>query len=187
MTSPLPGSSPPPSREFPRVPAYAWSWLQRSRPVLSEAADRLTGGPPAPDFLDELKRTFRSDPFVRDVLIGVIADVAFNGRIPTSRPPGVQWDRGLIWWAAAIAGVPPAAFEAAGRDDATQRQLFEVEGAARDDRRTVIAPVRRMTPEQGRLAAALRQLLATAEGDRVPASAVRQLIDQLEGGAGDQG
>jgi hypothetical protein len=166
------------------VPAYAWSWLQRSRPVLSEAADRLTGGPPAPDFLDELKRTFRADPFVRDVLIGVIADVAFNGRIPTARPPGVQWDRGLIWWAAAIAGVPPAAFEAAGRDDATQRQLFDVDGGeARAARaQTVIAPARRMTPEQARIAAALRQLLTAADGDRIPASAVRQLIDQLEAG-----
>src|SRR3712207_7917472 len=44
-----------PRAEFPRVPAYAWSWLQRSRPVLAEAARRLTGGPPPPGFVDSLR------------------------------------------------------------------------------------------------------------------------------------
>ncbi|HEY8339943.1 MAG TPA: hypothetical protein VIK95_08755, partial [Egibacteraceae bacterium] len=84
-------------RPFPRVPAHAWAWLQRSRPVLAEIAERLTGGPPGPGFVDALRRQVDADPFVRDVVVGVIAEVAFGGRVPERRPPGASWDRGLTW------------------------------------------------------------------------------------------
>ncbi|HWB71266.1 MAG TPA: hypothetical protein VG452_03545 [Egibacteraceae bacterium] len=174
------GSAPPPAEPFPRVPAYAWAWLQRSRPVLHEAARRLTGGPPSARFMADLRERFTQDPFTREVLIGVIADVAFRGRVPERRPPGASWDRGLTWWAAAIAGATPSEFERRSRaQPAGQRQLFAVEtdsapGPAR-------SPGRRSgSPERVMLARALRELLAAAEGDQVPADAVRQLLTRLE-------
>lgn len=177
----------PPTAGVPRVPAYAWAWVQRSRPVLDEMARQLTGKPPAPTFLDELRAQFAADPFVRDVVIGVIADVAFHGRLPTRRPPGTAWDRGLTWWAAVIAGTSPAEFEArSGPPPVTQRPLFEAgpdDGPRGSPRTAPVAalPRPRATPGRTALVAALRQLLAAAEGDQVPASAVRQLLAELEG------
>jgi len=106
----------------PKVPAYAWSWLQRSRPVLGEVARRLTGAGPGPGFADELRRRWDDDPFVRGVLLDVVADVAFSGRVPRHRPPGASWDRGLTWWAAVLAGTTPQAF--AAPQATTQRPLF---------------------------------------------------------------
>jgi predicted O-methyltransferase YrrM len=99
-------------RPFPRVPAYAWAWFQRSRPVITEAAQRLTGAPPGAAFVDELREAFDEDAFTRDVVIDVVADVAFSGRVPQRRPPGASWDRGLTWWAAALAGATPEEFDA---------------------------------------------------------------------------
>lgn len=170
----------PTTRPFPRVPAYAWSWLQRSRPVLTEVASRLTGGGPTPGFIDQLQERFAEDPFTRDVVVGVVADVAFNGRIPRHRPRGASWDRGLTWWAAAIAGVTPAQFEAAP-EPVVQSRLFGVE-EQREQR-----PARRSPParpsasaERAGLIGALRDLLRTAEDERIPAGAVRDLLAALQ-------
>lgn len=172
----------------PRVPAYAWAWVQRSRPVLDEIADRLTGQPPAPTFLDGVREQFATDPFVRDVVIAVIADVAFNGRLPTRRPAGTSWDRGLTWWAATIAGTTPAEFEArSGPSPVAQPPLFDtVPGdprSATGSRTAAVSalPRRRPAPVPAALAAALRELLAAADGDQIPATAVRQLLAELEG------
>lgn len=173
---------------LPRVPAYAWGWLQRSRPVLDEIARQLTGQPPTPEFLDSLRGQFAGDLFVQDVVIAAVADVAFGGRVPPRRPAGASWDRGLVWWAAALAGTTPAEFEArSGVPPATQRPLFDV----RDDDPPAppgprpnagVGPRRPPAPGRAAMAAALRDLLASADGDQVPASAVRQLLAELEDG-----
>lgn len=96
---------------FPPVPGYAWDWLQRSRPVLSAAAVRLTGGVPSAGFVDRLREDFATDAFTQQVLIDVVAEVAFAGRVPTANPAAATWDRGLRWWAAALAGVSPSVFD----------------------------------------------------------------------------
>ncbi|CAN5698449.1 hypothetical protein BH24ACT14_BH24ACT14_19370 [soil metagenome] len=184
--------------EFPRVPAYAWAWLQRSRPVVTEAAQRLTGSAPAPGFVEDLRGRFPADAFIRDVLIGAIADVAFGGRLPTRRPLGASWDRGLTWWAAAIAGTTPGEFEARTATSGTQRQLFDAEetraaapaesGSAVLMQPKAVAhlagspPDRVVSVERRMLVGALRDLLAGADGDQVPVSAVRQLLATLEAG-----
>jgi hypothetical protein len=180
----------PTGRSFPKVPGYAWTWFQRSRPVLTEAAERLTGQHPAPGFIDDLRAAFDGDRFTRDVVIGVVADVAFGGRAPARRPPGASWDRGLTWWAAALAGTTPAEFEAgSGSPAANQRALFDSGSSDRAPAdpvglqaraRARVAPRVARSPERAALVAALRELLAAAESDQVPASAVRQLLAQLE-------
>lgn len=180
---------------FPRVPAHAWSWLQRSRPVVAEASRRLTGGPPPQGFVDTLRQRFADDPFTRDVLVDVIAEVAFNGRIPRRRPPGVSWDRGLTWWAAAIAGTSLAAFEAAG-EPVVQSRLFGDDPAPPAQEPPAAAGAlrggaQRGVPRRGAAAmggsaerrmvvAMLRDLLRNAEDGCVPAAAVEQLLGQLE-------
>lgn len=185
------GSSP--ADRFPRVPAHAWSWLQRSRPVLAEASRRLDGGPPGPGFVDTLRERFAHDAFTRDVLVSVIADVAFNGRIPRRRPTGASWDRGLTWWAATIAGITPQAFEASA-PAGEQSRLFGVEDPAAtaggagarqapgSGRRPGAQPATPRGPDGDRamLTAALHDLLRQAEDDRVPAAAIRSLLAQLE-------
>ena len=184
---------------FPRVPAYAWAWLQRSRPVVTEAAQRLTGSAPGAGFVEDLRRRFATDAFTRDILIGVIADVAFGGRLPTHRPLGASWDRGLTWWAAAIAGTTPGEFEARTETQttqATQRRLFDAEepqaaasteagGAALMQPKAVahlaLQPADSVVSAERRmLIGTLRELLAGADGDQVPASAVRHLLATLE-------
>lgn len=172
------------------MPGYAWTWLQRSRPVVVEAARRLTGSAPTAGFVDDLRTAFEEDPFTRDVLVGVVADVAFGGRAPAHRPPRASWDRGLTWWAAALAGTTPAEFEGrSAAPAASQRRLFEAEqpggggGGAEEIRRGARARVAADGPrssERAALASALRDLLASSDGDQVPASALRQLIAQLE-------
>lgn len=164
------------------MPNYAWSWLQRSRPVLIEAARRLTGGPPPPGFVDRLREDVGRDPFTRDVLIDVVADVAFNGRVPRHRPPGASWDRGLTWWAAAIAGTTPAEFDATGPPPAQSRLFGEEDAAPAPQRRSG-----RRSTDRAAVVAALRDLVRTAEDGRVPAAAVEALIAQLEGGKGAPG
>lgn len=177
MSEPVPVSIDGP-RIFPRVPSYAWSWLQRSRPVLGEVSQRLTGGPPPAGFVETLGERFAADPFTRDVVVGAIADKAFNGRIPLFRPAGVSWDRGLSWWAAAIAGITPQEFDA-GPVDAVQSRLFGLE--AKPPRRAPVTPTRRTAAsERAAIAGALRDLLRTSEGDAVPVAAVRQLLAYLE-------
>ncbi len=175
---------------FPRVPGYAWTWFQRSRPVVVEAARRLTGRPPSPGFVDDLRAAFSNDRFTRDVVIGVVADVAFSGRVPTRRPPGASWDRGLTWWAAALAGTTPAEFESrSGAPVPSQHRLFDTGATAQPqpDPAGLTERARRhaaqrlaQSPERAALAAALRELLESAESDQIPASAVRQLLAQLE-------
>lgn len=173
----LPGDDRPP---FPRVPAYAWAWLQRSRPVLAEVALRLTGGPPPAGFVEQLQTRFADDAFTRDVVIGAIADVAFNGRIPRHRPAGASWDRGLSWWAAAIAGVTPHEFDAAVAP-VEQTRLFGVEEQPARTAGRRSASGRTATGERAALIAALRDLLRTTQGDMVPSSAIAALLRQLEG------
>jgi hypothetical protein len=170
-------------RTIPAVPAHAWAWLQRSRPVLAEVAQRLAGHPPTPAFVEGLRTRFEEDPFTRDVVIDVVAEVAFNGRAPKARPPAASWDRGLTWWAATVAGVPVEQFEArATPPTATEEPLFDP-GAppsppARGGR--VQGTRRTAATERAALAARLRELLSCADGDQVPASAVRQLLASLE-------
>lgn len=170
----------PAGRDFPRVPAYAWSWLQRSRPVLVEAADRLTGAPPSPGFVDGLRRRFETDPFTRDVVVGVVADVAFGGRLPSGRPPGASWDRGLTWWAAAIAGTTPEQFESRAARPASQRRLFGDDGPSDAPTASPTRPPQATSAERAMLVSGLRGLLATAEGDCVPAAAVRSLLAAID-------
>lgn len=178
MAAPAPDPS-----HLPPVPGYAWGWLQRSRPVLAEVARRLTGQPPSPGFVEDLRARVETDPFTRDVLVDVIAEVAFGGRVPSRRPPGVSWDRGLAWWAAALAGVAPAAFDRPAVEPPLQTPLFDPGAPA-----ATPAPVsRRPRPsssaarERQALVLALRELLRTNEGGVIPASAVRQLLTKLEG------
>lgn len=179
---PVPSPDPASSHRFPRPPPYAWGWLQRTRPVLVEAAARLTGAAPTPRFVDDLRARFEADPFTRDVVVGVVADVAFGGRVPRRRPAGSSWDRGLTWWAAALAGVTPAEFDNRSDGPETPR-LFAVgdepDGAVVRSE-TGDAPTR-PTPSADRavVVAGLRQLLAGADGDVVPVSAVRALLEQL--------
>ncbi|MDQ3709764.1 MAG: hypothetical protein M3387_10775 [Actinomycetota bacterium] len=165
---------------------------------MTEAAQRLTGSAPGAGFVEDLRRRFATDAFTRDILIGVIADVAFGGRLPTHRPLGASWDRGLTWWAAAIAGTTPGEFEARTETQATQRRLFDAEepqaaasmeagGAALMQPKAVahlaLQPADSVVSVERRmLVAALRELLAGADGDQVPASAVRQLLAALESG-----
>jgi hypothetical protein len=189
----LTAGSPPP---LGAVPGYAWSWLQRSRPVLVEAARRLTGQPPTPTFVDDLREACARDPFTQAVLADVVAEVAFSGRVPTARPPGVSWDRGLTWWAAALAGTTPAAFDAAVPGVA-QRSLFDPEPPRYPRYRAAPAPRTRSAPataagpvaaggtpplsrERLALADALRALLREGDGEHVPASAVRRLVASLD-------
>ncbi len=196
----LTAGSPPP---LGAVPGYAWSWLQRSRPVLVEAARRLTGQPPTPTFVDDLREACARDPFTQAVLADVVAEVAFSGRVPTARPPGVSWDRGLTWWAAALAGTTPAAFDAAVPGVA-QRSLFDPEPPRYPRYRATPASPAKSGPapaaagpaaatgpaaaaggpplsrERLALADALRALLREGDGEHVPASAVRRLVASLD-------
>lgn len=168
-------------RAFPPVPAYAWAWLQRSRPVLAEAAKRLTGQPPTPGFVERLRVAVDRDPFTAAVLADAIVDAAFHGRVPRQRPPGASWDRGLTWWAAALTGTSPAAYAAPPVPPAQQRALFdsysEHEGVQVPP---PPGPALAGGWERRALADALRELLRASDGDQVPASAVRQLLDALE-------
>lgn len=186
--SPHPGGRPPrpePGQNVPRPPAHAWRWLQRSRPVLRTIAERLTGGPPTAGFVDELRRAFDTDPFTRTIVVDVIAEVAFGGRVPRRQPAGASWDRGLRWWAATLAGVDVAEFDGPATP-AAQPDLFDPDAAGSSPQAETLAvaarrQVPRTTPERLALARTLRELLAASEGGQVPASAVRQLIDALEG------
>ena len=174
---------------IPRVPAYAWSWLQRSRPVLQETAQRLTGGPPPAGFVDTLRERFESDEFTRNVVVAVIADVAFNGRILHHRPPGASWDRGLTWWAAAIAGTTPEQFETAG-PDVVQSRLFGVEESSSAPRRRGggggSGGRRTASADRAMLAEALRNLIRSARDGQVPVASVQALLAQLEDPASAQ-
>ena len=137
-----------------------------TRPVVERLADVLTGQRPRAGFVDAVRRSYAEDPLVRDAVHSVVADVAFRGRVPSRRPPGASWDRGLVWWAATLSGRSVHDYEhrAGGME---QPQLFDGPDAAPvDDRRTLVR--------------ALRALLAAAEGDQIPAAAVRQLLAQLE-------
>ena len=194
MAEPQPGGDPAPGRA-PRVPAHAWAWLQRSRPVLAEVSAQLYGAPPDAGTLDRLRRDHADDPFVRDVVARVVCDVAFGGRVPRRRPPGATWDRGLVWWAAHLAGSTPEGFEArATPPHVEQATLFAEPAAARPQRRASesdrtgggVARGLAGSPTTGLIdraavATALREVLAAGDGEQVPAAALRQLLVQLEG------
>lgn len=185
------GPAPSSGRLFPRVPAYAWRWFQRSRPVVNEAARRLTGRDASASFVDELRATFDHDPFVQAILADVVVEVAFSGQVPSRRPPGASWDRGLSWWGAALAGVPLATFEGDTGRGVSQHALFPTPdatgGEQADDavdlharaRERAVSGVPRSAARLA-LAAVLRDLLAQAEGGQIPAEAVRQVLAHLE-------
>lgn len=183
---PDPPPTPPPAR-FPRVPGYAWSWLQRSRPVLDEVAQRLTGRSPTPAFLDDLRTQLATDTFVQDVVMAAVADVAFHGRLPTRRPAGTAWDRGLTWWAATIAGTTAAEFDARSvASPVSQRPLFDAgprDRAPGLNREPAVATVPRRVVDTDRraLAAILRQLLDAADAGQIPVGVVHQLLAEVEG------
>ncbi len=175
-----------PSPSPVRVPGYAWAWLQRSRPVLVELAQRLTGAPPSPGFVEDLRATFERDPFVRGILADVVAEVAFRGRVPRRRPPGAHWDRGLTWWAATLAGVSLTEFDhprTAGAQRSAQPALFagpheqQPAGPVPGERRPPLLPV---SSERAAFAEALRSLLDQAEAGVIPVAGVRQLLASLE-------
>jgi hypothetical protein len=178
---------------LPRVPEYAWAWLQRSRPVLSEIAVRLTGAGPTSGFVQDLRRLFRDDAFSRDVVLGAIVDIAFRGRVPGTRPPGASWDRGLVWWAAAATGRRPADFDRSPAAAARERRLFDPDDPDDHEAASVGPPgaglhasrVPRRTPsgDRAELVWRLRALLRTAEGGAVPVAALQELLADLEGGA----
>jgi hypothetical protein len=153
--------------DVPRVPGYAWDWLQRSRPVVEALATMLTGQPPRAGFVQAVRRSFADDQLVRDAVFGVVADVAFRGRVPPSRPPGTSWDRGLVWWAATLTGRSVAEYEDVGQV-VDQPRLFgdQAPGPGGLERRALIQE--------------LRELLLHSDGDQIPASAVRQLLARLE-------
>jgi hypothetical protein len=148
------------------APGYAWDWLQRSRPVVERLADVLTGQRPRAGFVDAVRRSYAEDPLVRDAVHTVVSEVAFRGRVPGRRPPGASWDRGLVWWAATLAGRAPEEYTE-GAAPVEQPALFGDPAAAQTSDRAV-------------LIAALRDLLAQGTGDQIPAAAVRQLVAHLE-------
>lgn len=170
------------------VPDYAWNWLQRSRDVVGEIAARLTGGVPSPGFMEGLRPQFNTDQFVRDVVIGVVVDIAFGGRVPTRRPPGASWERGLTWWAAACAGTTPAEFEQRSKPEAVPHpKLFPepepapaVELSARPAADAVAARSRPL--DRARMAQALRALLTLEQDGLIPAAEVRALLKEIERG-----
>lgn len=169
------------------VPDYAWNWLQRSRDVVHEVAARLTGRAPEPGFMDALRPEFAADQFVRDVVIGVVVDLAFGGRVPTRRPAGASWDRGLTWWAATCAGATPAEFEARSRPEAVAQPKLFVEPEAPPSRAVVARradgePVRSRPLDRGRMAQALRALLTLEQDGQIPAGEVRALLREIERG-----
>jgi hypothetical protein len=160
----LVAAEPTPDHSSPlRVPGYAWDWLQRSRPVVEALAKVLTGQPPRPGFVQAVRRSFPEDDLVRGAVFDVVADVAFRGRVPASRPPGASWDRGLVWWAATLSGRSVEEYEDHGQGVEQPRLFGE-------------------PPPSGEAAIvrALRELLAASDGDQIPAAAVRQLIAQIE-------
>lgn len=189
-----------PWQGFPRVPAPAWAWLQRSRPVLTEVARRLTGQAPDAAFLEGLSARFSDDAFTRAIVCDVIAEVAFSGRVPPKRPAGASWDRGLVWWAATLSGTTPAAYDrrppagaqprlfATVDDDPTPSSLVHrrARAAAESAGGAATAALRRppVRGERAALAASLRAVLAASDGVSVPADAVRELLRDLEGDGG---
>ncbi|MGH8934646.1 MAG: hypothetical protein ACRDZO_29440 [Egibacteraceae bacterium] len=172
-----------PESAYRRVPAHAWSWLQRSRDVLAEIGARLYGEAPPTQLIEELRRLVPVDPFVRGVVLDVIRERAFHGRPPDRRPHGASWDRGLVWWAAALNGVSTTEFEAASaKAPPAQPRLFGQDPPPPPDPHP--APVRPARPPRvgdlQALADSLRSLLAESDGDQVPAEAIRRLLRQLE-------
>lgn len=176
----------PSSGASARVPAHAWTWLQRSRAVLIEIAAQLYGTPGDQATLDRLQADYAADEFVQDLVARVVCDVAFKGRVPDRRPSGARWDRGLTWWAAHLAGVGVAEFEArSGGAEPPQPALFGPPPApAAPPPQPPRAPSRRrplVSVERRAMIQALRDVLASGDGDTVPAKAVQALIRQLEG------
>ena len=169
-------TGPPGSAPTLRVPAYAWSWVQRSRPVLQALADRFAGGAPDPHLLERLRDEVADDPFVATIMLDVVSDVAFHGRPPARRPAGVSWDRGLTWWAATLVGLQVG--EYCGSSVTDQPSLFAepprvVSTRARSS--PLAVPSRHTLIE---LTEAL-QLLVGRHPEHIPTDAVRALLGGL--------
>jgi hypothetical protein len=167
-----------------RLPLHAWTWLQRSRSVLTEIASLLYGTPADQVVLERLKADHAADPFVQDLVARVVCDVAFNGRVPDRRPAGARWDRGLTWWAAHLAGVSPQEFEARSAPPEPPQEVLFGPPPAPPRPRPVVEPARRpplVSVERRAMIQALRDVLASGDGDTVPAAAVRALMRELEG------
>lgn len=175
----------PSSGAAPRVPAHAWTWLQRSRSVLAEIAAQLYGTPGDQATLERLRADYAADAFVQDLVARVVCDVAFKGRVPQRRPPGARWDRGLTWWGAHLAGVGVAEFEArSSGSEPPQEVLFGPPPATPEPPPTTPTPTRRrplVSIERRAMIQALRDVLASGDGETVPVQAVTALIRQLEG------
>lgn len=100
-----------------RPPSYAWDWFCRQRLLWREVHRRLlaVSGPAAvryraaetkSDVLGLLRDDLVEDPVVADIVLRVVADVAFLGRtdgaftdLGLRTPP-----RGLRWWWTAVTG-----------------------------------------------------------------------------------
>lgn len=166
------------------MPTHAWQWLQRSRPVLTELVSQLYGSGTDGPVLERLKSDYAEDPFVQDLAARVVCDVAFNGRVPDRRPAGARWDRGLTWWAAHLAGVSVKDFDARSTpSEPPQERLFGTP-APTTRPAPAPAPTRRrplVSVERRAMIQALKDILAAGDGERVPADAVRALLESLEG------
>jgi hypothetical protein len=124
-------------------PAYAWDWFARQRLLWREARSRLTAvATPAAsryhavdtraEVIALLRSDYGRDPIVRDVVHGVVADVAFLGRttgrfadLGVSNAP-----RGMRWWWSVLTGEEPVAAGAQRRrppSEPAQLSLDEVQ------------------------------------------------------------
>lgn len=134
--------------------------------------------------LEKLKQDYAKDAFVQDLVARVVCDVAFNGRIPTRRPAGARWDRGLTWWAAHLAGVTPQEFETLSTGSTPPQQVLFGPAPIAEPDPVPVTPSRRkplVSVERRAMIQALRDILAAGDDQSVPAAAVRALITELEG------
>ncbi len=150
--------------------------------MLSEIAQQLYGSDADVGVMDRLKADHAADPFVEDLVARVVCDVAFNGRVPTRRPPGTRWDRGLTWWAAHLAGVGVAEFDRRSSGPSTSQEVLFGPEPEPPSERPEVQPTRRkplVSVERRAMVQALRDLLSAGDGRTVPADAVRALLDSL--------
>jgi hypothetical protein len=98
-------------------PAYAWDWFARQRLLWRESRSRLAGaaspaasryGPleAKSEVVATLRADYDRDEVVRDVVHGVVADIAFLGRtdVGFDRLGVTNAPRGMRWWWTALTG-----------------------------------------------------------------------------------